>query len=115
MNFLQSLFGAPVPTIQAPELKNKLANGRRPYLLDVREPVEFRREHIAGAKLIPLRELSLHLDDLPKNREIVCICATGHRSVPAARKLNAAGYTAVSLQDGMMAWRRAKLPVLKGS
>ncbi len=115
MNFLKSLFGAPVPTIQAQELKEKLANGRRPYLLDVREPVEFRRGHIAGAKLVPLGNLSTELDQLPKNREIVCICATGHRSVPAARKLIAAGYTAVSLREGMMAWHRAKLPVLKGS
>jgi rhodanese-related sulfurtransferase len=115
MSFLKNLFGEPVPTIQAQELKDKLSNGRRPYLLDVREPVEFRHGHIAGAKLIPLGELSIHLGELPKNREIVCVCATGHRSVPAVRKLLAAGHNAVSLQDGMIAWQRAKLPIQKGT
>ena len=113
MSFLQNLFGAPVPTIEAQELKDELSNGRRPYLLDVREPVEFRHGHIAGAKLIPLGELSVRLEELPKNREIICICATGHRSVPAVRKLTAAGYTAVSLKDGMIAWQKARLPVQK--
>jgi rhodanese-related sulfurtransferase len=113
MSFLKNLFGEPVPTIEAQELEDKLSNGRRPHLLDVREPVEFRHGHIAGAKLIPLGDLSVHLEELPKNREIVCICATGHRSVPAVRKLTAAGYTAVSLKDGMMAWQKARLPVQK--
>ncbi len=115
MSFLRNLFGAPVPSIQAQELKDKLVGSKRPYLLDVREPVEFQRSHIAGAKLIPLGKLGSHLGRLPKNREIVCICATGHRSVPAARQLITAGYTAVSLKDGMIAWRKARLPVLKGS
>jgi rhodanese-related sulfurtransferase len=113
MSFLESLFGTPVPTIQAAELKDKLAAGRRPYLIDVREPVEYRQGHIAGAKLIPLGELSTRLDELPKSRDIVCICATGHRSVPAVRKLAAAGYAALSLENGMIAWRRARLPIEK--
>jgi rhodanese-related sulfurtransferase len=35
--------------------------------------------------------------------------------VPAVRKLAAAGYTARSLKNGMIAWQRAKLPVNKGN
>jgi rhodanese-related sulfurtransferase len=115
MNLLRSLFGEPVPTIDARELQEKLAGNPKPYLLDVREPVEFRQRRIAGANLIPLGELNTRLDELPRDREIVCICATGHRSVPAVRQLVDAGYTAVSLRDGMIAWYRARLPVLKGS
>ncbi len=113
MGFMAKFFGEPVPIIEASELHEVLAKANRPYLLDVREPVEFRHGHIAGAKLIPLGDLSVHLEELPKNREIVCICATGHRSVPAVRKLTAAGYAAVSLKDGMMAWQKARLPVQK--
>lgn len=114
MGFLSSLFGSPVPGIQARELQEKLTKGKRPYLLDVRQPEEFRAGHIAGTKLIPLGELGRRLNEVPKDREVVCICATGHRSVPAARKLIAAGYAALSLQNGMIAWQRAKLPVQKG-
>ncbi len=114
MSFLSRIFGPPVPTIQARELHEELSKARRPFLLDVRQPEEFRLGHIAGTKLIPLGELSRRLNEVPRNREIVCICATGHRSVPAARKLIAAGYPAQSLKNGMIAWHGAKLPVQKG-
>jgi phage shock protein E len=115
MEFLRGLFGGRVPTTSAPDLQERLAkNSRGIYLLDVREPVEFRRGHIAGAKLIPLRQLGGRLKEIPKEREIVCICATGHRSVPAVRQLVAAGYKAASLEHGMIAWQRARLPVKKG-
>lgn len=115
MNIFTRIFGARVPTLNASELQEKLKKGTRPYVLDVRQPVEYRAGHIAGAALIPLGELSQQLTKIPKGREVVCICATGHRSVPAARKLIAAGYTASSLKNGMIAWRRAKLPVKTGT
>jgi rhodanese-related sulfurtransferase len=114
MGFLAKIFGEPVPTIQALELQEKLKNGKRPFLLDVRQPEEFRSGHIAGAKLIPLGELGSRLREVPKGREIICICATGHRSVPAVRKLMTAGYTASSMNNGMIAWQRAKFPIQKG-
>ena len=114
MSFLTKIFGEPIPVIRIPELKEKLATGKRPYLLDVRQPVEYRTGHIAGAKLIPLGELGSRLNEVPKGREVVCICATGHRSIPAARKLIAAGYAASSMKNGMIAWQLAKLPTRKG-
>jgi rhodanese-related sulfurtransferase len=114
MSFLTRLFGEPVPIIKALELQEELSNGKKPYLLDVRQPEEFRSAHIAGAKLIPLGELDGRLREVPSGRDVVCICATGHRSVPAARKLAAAGYTARSLKNGMIAWQMAGLPVKKG-
>jgi rhodanese-related sulfurtransferase len=114
MDFLTNIFGEPVPTVQALELQEELSSGKKPYLLDVRQPEEFRAAHIAGAKLVPLGELDRRLREVPAGREIICICATGHRSIPAVRKLTAAGYTARSLKNGMIAWQRAKLPVKKG-
>jgi rhodanese-related sulfurtransferase len=115
MSFFTRIFGEPVPTVQALELQEELSNGKKPYLLDVRQPEEFRTAHIAGAKLVPLGELDSRIREVPAGREIICICATGHRSVPAVRKLAAAGYTARSLKNGMIAWQMAKLPVQKGS
>ena len=70
--------------------------------------------HIADAKVIPLGELSRRISEVPRDREVVCICATGHRSVPAVRKLATEGYTARSLKNAMIAWQMAKLPVKKG-
>jgi rhodanese-related sulfurtransferase len=114
MSIFSHIFGAPVPSIQVHELQKKLANGNRPFLLDVRQPEEYPLAHIAGSKLIPLGELSKRLNEVPKDREVVCICATGHRSVPAVRKLAAAGYSASSMKNGMIAWQMARLPVKKG-
>lgn len=113
MSLFTRLFGGPVPTISAEEVEEKLKHGRRPFLLDVRQPEEFRRGHIAGAKLIPLGQISRRMGEIPSGREIVCICATGHRSVPAARKLTSAGYAASSMKKGMIAWKAARLPVSK--
>jgi phage shock protein E len=114
MSLFKSIFGDPVPTIQVLELQKKLANGNRPFLLDVRQPEEYRAAHISGSKLIPLGELDKRLAEIPKAREVVCICASGHRSVPAVHKLAAAGYSASSMKNGMIAWHMARLPVQKG-
>jgi rhodanese-related sulfurtransferase len=115
MDFLSRMFGGSIPTISAMEVSEKLKNGQRPLIVDVRQPEEYRSGHIAGAKLIPLGELGKRSGELPKEREIICVCHTGSRSVPATRQLVAAGYTAVNMKGGMLAWEWAKLPVKKGN
>ena len=114
MGFLSKLFGPSVPTITAMELNEKLKFGKHPLVLDVRQPDEFRTGHITGAKLVPLNELYRHMKELPKGREIVCICASGNRSTTAAKALAKEGFTVLNVQGGMLAWRRAKLPMQKG-
>ena len=114
MNFFSSFFGGSVPSLSALELHEKMKAGNQPFLLDVRQPQEFRQGHIAGAKLIPLGELDHRIKEVPRDREIVCICASGHRSVPAVQILKAAGYTASSMKNGMIAWQMARLPIRKG-
>ena len=104
MDLLKSLFGAPMPSVSAAELNEKLKAPKRPLVVDVRQPEEFRTGHIVGAKLIPLGELSQRLTDLPKDKEIVCVCATGSRSRSATKMLIREGYTAVNMNGGMMTW-----------
>ena len=84
MNLLQTLFGPPLPSVSALDVSEKLKSPKRPLVLDVRQPEEFRAGHIVGAKLIPLNELGRRLNELPKDREIVCVCASGSRSGSAA-------------------------------
>lgn len=115
MNFLTSLFGPSLPSINAPELGEKLKNGKRPLVLDVRQPEEYRQGHIAGAKLIPLGDLDRRIHELPKDKEIICVCATGSRSRSATKLLVGAGYQAVNMNGGMLNWQRAGLPIKKGS
>lgn len=57
----------------------------REYLLvDVRQPDEYRKEHLPGALLIPLGELAGRLDELPTDRKLVFYCRSGKRSRAAA-------------------------------
>jgi rhodanese-related sulfurtransferase len=114
MGFLSNLFGPPLPSVTALELGEKLKNGKHPLVLDVRQPAEYRVAHIPGAKLIPLGELDKRMQELPKNREIVCVCASGHRSSSATRMLINAGYNAIDMKGGMGTWRNAKLAIKKG-
>lgn len=113
MGFLSNLFGPSVPSISASELNEKLKFGKHLLVLDVRQPEEFRTGHISGAKLIPLNELQRRIKELPKGREIVCVCASGSRSSSAAKTLAKEGYTVLNMQGGMTAWRMAKLPIQK--
>lgn len=115
MNFFEMLFGKPISTIQALELNDRLKNGKRPVVIDVRRPDEYKTGHIVGAKLIPLNELNSHMKDLPRNREIICVCASGNRSSSATRMLVKAGFNAVNMKGGMNSWRQANLPVKKGN
>ena len=115
MNLLSSLFGPPLPSLNAMELSEKLKNGKRPLVVDVRQPEEYRTGHIIGAKLIPLSELSRRMKELPKDREIVCVCATGSRSRSATKLLVGEGYNTVNMNGGMMLWSWAKLSMKKGN
>lgn len=114
MDFLTGLFGPSVPSISAADLHEKIKKANRPFLLDVRQPEEFREGHINGAKLIPLGELRQHMQELPRDKEIVCVCASGSRSSSAARQLASAGFNVINMKGGMFVWQRAALPVKKG-
>ena len=113
MSFFSNLFGPSIPALKPLEVQEKLNNGKRPFLLDVREKHELRTGYISGAKFIPLGQLGSRMKELPKDREIVCVCRSGNRSRSAAKKLIAAGYSASNMKGGMLAWDWSKLPVKK--
>jgi rhodanese-related sulfurtransferase len=97
------------------ELSEKLKNAKRPLVIDVRQPEEYRAGHIAGSKLIPLGELGKHINEFQKDREIICVCASGSRSRSATKFLVDAGYNAFDMKGGMFMWQRAQLPIKKGA
>jgi rhodanese-related sulfurtransferase len=102
------------PTITADEADEKLRGTPPPIVLDVRTPNEFRSGHIRGARSVPLPELPSVLDALPRDRELVCVCASGSRSRRATSMLTRAGLYAVNLRGGMGAWTRSGLTVQRG-
>jgi phage shock protein E len=115
MNLPSPLFGPPLPFLSVLELNEKLKGNKQAFVIDVRQPEEYRKGHIAGSKLIPLGELGKRINELPKDKEIICVCASGSRSHSATKFLVGAGYNAFDLKGGMFRWQYAKLPVKKGS
>ena len=114
MSFLDALFGGGAPAVDAAGAQAKLQEKPAPFVLDVREPEEYNMGHIPGATLIPLGQLSSKMNKLPKDKEILCVCASGSRSGSATRMLIGAGYNAVNVRGGMGSWQRAGLPVKRG-
>ncbi len=94
------------------QLKQRLDNGEKFLLLDVRSQPEFEREgRIADSRLIPLSDLLNRQDELPKDQTIICICRSGARSRVACGQLVALGHSEViNLQGGMIAWKRSGYP-----
>ena len=79
-------------------------------LLDVREENEWEAGHAPMASLIPLAELPDHVDELPRDRLIICTCRSGGRSLRAATYLGENGFDVVNLSGGMLAWFAEDLP-----
>jgi NADPH-dependent 2,4-dienoyl-CoA reductase/sulfur reductase-like enzyme/rhodanese-related sulfurtransferase len=74
--------------------------GRDSFLLDVREPLEFKADHIPGAVNISLNELRPRMSELPRDREICTYCLVGQRSYYAARALAQHGFRVRNLSGG---------------
>ena len=89
------------------------AGREKPLLLDVREPWEFDRARINGARLIPMREVASRVAELDREQNVVAICHHGGRSQQVAGLLEKAGFTRMhNLVGGMDAWSRTVDPTV---
>jgi rhodanese-related sulfurtransferase len=103
-----------VQQLNAAQLNERLVANDDLVLVDVRTPGEFERDgRIAGSRLIPLSALTAQLDEIPKDKTIICICRSGNRSYTASEILMNAGFEdVINLSGGMIGWIRAQLPYL---
>lgn len=85
-------------------------------LLDVRPPQEYRAGHIPGARNAPLGALAGQAPALRDAPPVVAYCRGSFcvMAHDAVRLLGAAGVQARRLEDGMLEWRTAGLPVTAG-
>lgn len=106
----QKTLPAEISVAEASTLRDKGA-----FILDVREPSEWQQFHIPGATLIPLGSLPNRLNEVPKDRQVVVVCRTGHRSAQGRDILLNAGYTQVtSMAGGVTQWQTNGLPIASG-
>ena len=76
-------------------------------LIDVRQPGEYERGHIPGARLIPLPELVQTMEALPRDKKMVFYCHSGARSMAAASMVaeeSIGSGDLLNLAGGMLAW-----------
>jgi rhodanese-related sulfurtransferase len=79
--------------------------------LDVRLEHERAEGRIAGSVHIELTELSARAGEIDRERPVLVYCRSGTRSGMAVDALRLAGYEAVNLEGGILAWAEAGLPV----
>ncbi|MFF4560263.1 ArsR/SmtB family transcription factor [Streptomyces sp. NPDC001435] len=94
------------------ELRARAAAGDV-LVLDVRPMEEYRAGHIPGARSIPVDELADRINELPEDTDIVVYCRGEYcvLAYDAVRLLTDRGRRAIRLNDGMLEWRLAELPV----
>jgi rhodanese-related sulfurtransferase len=99
------------------EVKQKLDEGEKFLLVDVREESEFAKDHLPGAihlgKGVIERDVEARVPDV--KTPIVLYCGGGFRSALAADNLQKMGYTNVlSMDGGVREWREKKYPMTRG-
>lgn len=95
-------------SINVPTAMDKLSAGA--VLVDVRSTPEWRSGHAPQAVHIPMEKLENVRNRFPADTPIVTVCASGVRSLTAAKHLAANGYETYSIRGGMHAWARAGNP-----
>ena len=95
--------------ISGEDLLALLKAGEPLVVVDVRPVEEFRAAHLPGAVSIPLNELEQRLHELPKDTQIVAYCRGPYCAFApeAVRTLQAHGYAARHLSDGLPEWAAA--------
>jgi len=94
-----------VREIQPSRLAERLQDGEKLEIIDVREPYEWQIGHIPGARLVPLDRIAAEIPRLDKRKETILYCKVGVRSMYAARQLADAGVSEVrNLAGGILRW-----------
>jgi rhodanese-related sulfurtransferase len=102
----------PFTRISVDEAKEMLDNGAA--IIDVRETFEYTGGHVPNAAHIPVNTVYARREELPKDKDVIFVCAVGQRSALAAEMAAAAGLTELyNLEGGTEAWIKAGQPVEK--
>lgn len=104
-----------VTSVSPAEFRSDIQSLSDPQLLDVRTPEEFAESHLPGAVNIDVQS-PLFLEHVSEkfspSRPILVYCRSGKRSMMAANKLAADGYTVIDLAGGILAWQSESLPTV---
>ncbi|MDX6594328.1 MAG: sulfur-carrier protein adenylyltransferase/sulfurtransferase [Gaiellales bacterium] len=98
-----------IDEVSTRDAATRLASEPRPVLIDVRERDEYEQGFIPGAVHIPRGHLESRIDNAvaERDRPVILYCASGNRSVYAAKTLGELGFTNVeSMSGGFSEWKQ---------
>ncbi|KQW69249.1 hypothetical protein ASE17_12590 [Phenylobacterium sp. Root77] len=100
-------------TLKPKDVAELLADGRA-VLFDIRDPDEFARRHVKGARLRPLATLEADPLMVPKGQTAIFTCRSGMRTAANCQRLAAAvDGEAFVLDGGVDGWAAAGLPLVE--
>ncbi|MBE7557159.1 MAG: molybdopterin-synthase adenylyltransferase MoeB [Anaerolineales bacterium] len=105
-----------IAEIDVHELAERMQDGEALTVIDIREQDEWSQGRIKGSVHIPRGFLELRVEALVPDRDhpIALTCASGIRTLLAARDLKELGYTNVaSVRGGFNGWKNAGYPFSK--
>lgn len=114
---------ADIPELMPWDVDELLKKNPKAFVLDVREPHEFDAMHISGSMNVPrgILESACEWDydetepELvrARDRDVIVVCRSGHRSLLAAHSLRVLGFKKVtSMKTGLRGWKDYELPLI---
>ena len=100
------------PVLPRDELLEQV-QGDEVFLLDVRPALEYQHGHLPGAVSLPIDQLSIRLDELPRDRRIVTYCRGSFClfADEAVAILRRHGFDAYRLEGGWPEWWAEERPI----
>lgn len=98
-HFLSNIKTPLVGFIAQENVPDALQNGA--VLLDVRLPKYFEKQNLVGSANIPLLTLRMRIAEIPKDKQVIVVCAQGAESEAAAFLLTKNNINALVLKGGM--------------
>ena len=104
-----------IENVDAAAFKAKVESGNG-IILDVRTPEEVAQGYIKNATILNIYDPNFitEINKLPKEKEVYVYCASGVRSVQAAKILEKNGFNHIyNMKAGLMDWIRKGYPLVK--
>jgi rhodanese-related sulfurtransferase len=106
-----------IPTVTVQEASTRFAQDEPDgaVIVDVREADELDVVRVDGATHLPMSAFTERAAELPSDRPLLILCASGARSAAVTGYLLRSGWTDVAnIEGGITAWQKAGLPVQRG-
>ena len=109
--------GEPYWRVSVTDAKKLLDEGGA-VVVDVRNKDEYLSGHVKGALFIPVDQVLERIEELPKGKKLLFICAAGVRSGLAAEMAAAMGFQPdilYNIEEGTPTWVAQDLPTSHGT